>query len=159
MGYVRAYVFILVPAFFCETAVYCASIPTSSQSAQSKPKGFGTAKRAVIIGVDGLGGAHLRNVTDHYPIFRSFFEHGSYTTRARGVFPTSSGPNWCSYLTGLNVMEHGVFNNSWNPANGNPDKETSYSIPPVTGRGRPQTIFSQVKKKDPNLQVENQIDG
>jgi hypothetical protein len=48
--YVRACVFILVPAFFCETAVYCASIPSSSQSAQSKPKGFGTAKRAVIIG-------------------------------------------------------------------------------------------------------------
>ncbi len=50
-------------------------------------------------------------------------------------------------------MEHGVFDNDWKPANGNPQGETSYSIPPVTGRGLPQTMFTQVKKKDPNLQV------
>ncbi|XP_028405103.1 ectonucleotide pyrophosphatase/phosphodiesterase family member 3-like [Dendronephthya gigantea] len=134
--------------------VLCASIPVTASPRPPMPKGFGTAKRAIIIGIDGLGGSYLRNVTEHYHTFRSFFEQGSYTTRARGVFPTKSGPNWSSYLTGMNVMEHGVFDNDWTVlTNGDPENETTYSIPPVSGRGRPETIFTQVKRKDPNLQT------
>ncbi|XP_028404142.1 uncharacterized protein LOC114526818 [Dendronephthya gigantea] len=137
--------------------VLCASISDTASAMPPMPpmpKGFGTAKRAIIIGIDGLGGSYLRNATEHYQTLRSFFEQGSYTTRARGVFPTVSGPNWSSFLTGMNVMEHGVFDNEWTvETNGDPENETTYSIPPVSGRGRPETIFTQVKRKDPNLQT------
>ena len=54
-------------------------------------------------------------------------------------------------------MQHGVFSNGWSPKNGDPSHETSYSIPPITGRGRPQTIFTEVKKKDRNLQVRDEL--
>ncbi len=50
MGYAATCVLILVSALFCETTVYCASIRSSGPGAQPKPKGFGTAKRAIIIG-------------------------------------------------------------------------------------------------------------
>ena len=50
-------------------------------------------------------------------------------------------------------MEHGIFTNGWTARNGDPKTDTTYSIPPVTGRGRPDTIFTQVKRKDSNLKV------
>lgn len=40
------------------------------------------------VGIDGLGGVHLENVTAKYPGFRSFFDEGSYTTSARCETPT-----------------------------------------------------------------------
>ena len=156
MGYTTAYVFVFIFALLCEAAVSrsCASISSSGYaSAQRKPKGFGSAKRAVIIGMDGFGGSHFRNSTNHYPTLRSFIEQGSYTTRARGVFPTKSGANWVTSLTGLSVMQHGVFSNQWSHKNGDPSDETSYSVPPITGRGLPKSIFTEVKKKDQKLQT------
>lgn len=41
-----------------------------------------------VLGIDGLGGVHLENVTSKYPGFRSFFEEGSFTTKARCETPT-----------------------------------------------------------------------
>jgi predicted AlkP superfamily pyrophosphatase or phosphodiesterase len=120
MGFTNAcQVFVLISALFSQTLVYCASISlTAHASAQSKPKGYGSAKRAVIVGrseyrfrntvlkpslklhlhvstfylvgIDGFGGSHFRNSTGHFPALRSFMEQGSHTTRARGVFPTVS---------------------------------------------------------------------
>ena len=53
----------------------------------------------------------------------------------------------------MDVLGHGILNNGWKLMNGDPPNETSYSVPPVSGRGRPDTIFTQVKKKDPKLWV------
>lgn len=44
----------------------------------------------LFVGIDGLGGVHLENVTSRYPGFRSFFEEGSFTTQARCETPTVS---------------------------------------------------------------------
>ena len=50
-------------------------------------------------------------------------------------------------------MQHGIFSNSWKTESGDPANEITYSIPPVSGRGRPLTIFHQVKEKNRNLKV------
>ena len=55
-------------------------------------------------------------------------------------------------------MQTGIFSNSWVVENGDPNNSTSYSIPPLSGRGRPWTIFRQVKQKDSNLTV-NMLKG
>ena len=51
MGYTTASVFVFVFALLCEAAVSCGNIPSSGYAgAQRKPKGYGSAKRAIIIG-------------------------------------------------------------------------------------------------------------
>ena len=63
-----------------------------------------------------------------------------------------SGPNWATYLTGMHANQHGVYENSWIDPDGNPPTLTS-TLPPITGRGRPQTLFSVIKEHNQELKV------
>lgn len=69
------------------------------------------AEHVVIIGIDGLS---PRGIDAAFtPVFNRLMAEGSYSFDARGVFPTSSGPNWASMLTGATPESHGVLSNSW----------------------------------------------
>ena len=116
------------------------------------PKGFGTAKHAVIIGIDGFGGEYLRNVSDQLPGLQAFFDFGAYTTRSRNLSPTVSAPNWAGYLTSMGVTQSGIYSNAWVIADGNPSSKTEH-MPPSSGRGRPQTLFSVLKGHDPSAKT------
>lgn len=119
---------------------------------EDHPKGFGTAKHAVIIGIDGFGGEYLRNVSDQLPALQTFFDFGAYTTESRNLAPTVSAPNWAGYLTSMGVTQTGVYGNGWVIADGNPPGKTDH-LPPTSGRGRPQTLFSAVKEQDPSAKT------
>ena len=43
-----------------------------------------------VLGIDGFGGAYLRNFSDQLPALQSFFDYGAYTTRSRNLAPTVS---------------------------------------------------------------------
>ncbi|XP_028405071.1 uncharacterized protein LOC114527577 isoform X2 [Dendronephthya gigantea] len=111
------------------------------------PHGFGTAKHAVIIGVDGMGGIYLRNYTSHLPAIQSFFDHGASTTESRNLLPAKSAPNWAGYLTSMTVPQSGVFSKLWVMDDSDTSKMKTHH-PPGSSRGpRPQTIFSVLKKQ------------
>ena len=50
-------------------------------------------------------------------------------------------------------MQSGIFGNSWTNFSGDPVNETTSSVPPVSGRWRPLTIFNPVKEQDRELGV------
>ena len=63
-----------------------------------------------------------------------------------------SAPNWAGYLTSMGVTQSGVYSNDWVPLDGNPPGNAE-NLPPTSGRGLPQTLFSVVKDQDPNAKV------
>ena len=47
----------------------------------------------IILGIDGLGGIHMKNFTNHLPTIQTFLKKGAYTTEARNIAPTVSTGN------------------------------------------------------------------
>ena len=47
----------------------------------------------IILGIDGFGGAYLRNFSNQLPALQTFFDYGAYTTRSRNLAPTVSTEN------------------------------------------------------------------
>ncbi|XP_028405180.1 uncharacterized protein LOC114527671 [Dendronephthya gigantea] len=133
----------------CSTAF---KLLTNNVNDKEHPKGFGTARHAVIIGIDGFGGEYLRNVSGQLPAIQTFFDYGAFSTKARNIAPTISAPNWAGYLTSMDVTQSGVYSNYWTDVDGNPPGEAGH-LPPVSGRGRPQTIFSAIKEQDPSAKT------
>ena len=67
-----------------------------------------------------------------------------------------SAPNWAGYLTSMGVTQTGVYTNDWTPVDGNPPGKAEH-LPPISGRGRPQTLFSAVKEQFPTAKVRSFI--
>ncbi|XP_028399265.1 uncharacterized protein LOC114522719 [Dendronephthya gigantea] len=110
--------------------------------------GFGSAKNVLIFGIDGLGGVHLKNVTSKYPGLRSFFEKGSFTTKARCETPTVSASNWGTLITGMTPAEAGIQANYWTPKYARPKNITQRShFAPISGEGVPESIFDVIRKQ------------
>ncbi|KAF4672905.1 hypothetical protein FOL47_011256 [Perkinsus chesapeaki] len=60
-------------------------------------------ERVIMIGIDGLGGEYLKNVSDATaPTIKGLLDSGkcAYSFSVRAQLPTVSGPNWASILTG-----------------------------------------------------------
>lgn len=79
------------------------------------------ADHIVVIGIDGLGAAWLRDANT--PSIAKLMARGASTLHARAVIPTVSSPNWASMINGAAPAQHGVTTNEWQP-----DK---YEIAPV----------------------------
>ena len=65
---------------------------------QSSQQGIPGTEHVVMIGLDGFSPDGIRNANT--PVLDQLMATGAYTLRARGVMPTSSGPNWASILMG-----------------------------------------------------------
>ena len=52
----------------------------------------------------------------------------------------------------MGVTQSGVYSNGWVIADGNPSSKSDH-MPPSSGRGRPQTLFSVLKGQDPSAKV------
>jgi predicted AlkP superfamily pyrophosphatase or phosphodiesterase len=78
-------------------------------------KGYATIKRALIIGVDGLGGPWVHPLPEHLkiPNIRKIQHNGAWSFHARAVMPAVSKPNWMTIISGAGPEEHGVFDNDW----------------------------------------------
>jgi hypothetical protein len=102
-------------------------------------------EHVVIIGIDGMGGAYVReeessqlNVRKpNLPTLNSLQLESSWTYLAQNAKPTSSSTNWVSMLGGNPPDVHGVLSNSW-------DRGDSV-IPP--------TLFAVTREKYPTAQI------
>ena len=103
------------------------------------------AEHVVVIGIDGLSPDGIRRAET--PVFDRLMREGSYTLKARGVFPTVSSPNWASMIMGAGPEQHGITSNEWTP-----DK---VEIPPVARgpAGFFPTMFSQVRSARPGAKI------
>ncbi len=68
-------------------------------------------KRVLVIGIDGVRIDVLAEAET--PTIDSLIAGGAFTTSARNVLPTVSGPNWSSMFTGAIPHEHGVHSNDF----------------------------------------------
>ena len=69
-----------------------------------------SVKRVLVIGIDGVRADILAEATT--PVMDSLIAAGAFTTSARNVLPTISGPNWSSMMTGVIPDKHGVHSNN-----------------------------------------------
>ncbi|KAF4748242.1 hypothetical protein FOZ63_017090, partial [Perkinsus olseni] len=70
----------------------------------------GKFKRAIIIGIDGLGGHYFGNTSDDQaPFLRSMVDspQACYNFRARAEYPLTSAANWATILTGMKATPIG----------------------------------------------------
>jgi predicted AlkP superfamily pyrophosphatase or phosphodiesterase len=97
----------------------------------------------ILIGVDGMSPDGVRKADT--PHLDQLMKTGAFSLQARGVMPTSSGPNWASMLNGAGPEQHGVINNNWKPGN-------EAILPTAEGpvKGMFPSVFSQIRKQRPN---------
>ena len=74
---------------------------------------FAQAEHVVVIGIDGLGAAAVREI--ECLAIHALMGSGARTLKARGVMPTVSSPNWASMIMGAGPEQHGVISNEWQP--------------------------------------------
>lgn len=67
-----------------------------------------SAKRLVVIGIDGMDAEYVAAHLNDLPHFRALAERG-YGGAARSVFPTDSIPAWITIFTGIPPVEHGFL--------------------------------------------------
>ena len=70
-------------------------------------------QHVIVIGVDGMSVDGVAKAPT--PRMHGLMKSGSWTLHARGVFPTSSSPNWMSMISGATPEQHGVTDNKWQP--------------------------------------------
>jgi len=135
--------------------VSCAAVPVRQLPKQNPTNnGFGSAKRVLVIGVDGFGGMYMENSTSFLPTFAELLTNGAHTTRARNQMPTMSAPNWATIITGMGPEETGVFSNDWVPADDNVTDPTVELMPPVSGAGKiPETMWAVAKNNNSAIKI------
>jgi predicted AlkP superfamily pyrophosphatase or phosphodiesterase len=104
---------------------------------------FGEIRHVILIGCDGMSPDGIRNADT--PVMDTLMREGAYTLHARGVFPTSSGPNWASMINGGGPEQHGVLNNEWAPGK---SKITPSAEGPV--KGMFPSIYSVLRAQLPD---------
>lgn len=102
-------------------------------------------RTVIIIGVDGLSPRGVdEGITPH---LNRLIGQGAYSFHARGVFPTSSSPNWASMIMGAGPEQHGITSNDW--------RLWSRAIMPSKegSEGRFPSVFSEVRRFRPDARV------
>ena len=70
-----------------------------------------SGKYVLLIGIDGLGGYAFPDAST--PNIKELWESGSYTFKARSVFPSSSSPNWASMIMGAKPNKTRIHQNGF----------------------------------------------
>lgn len=98
----------------------------------------------IVIGVDGLSPRGVDQGPT--PVINDLMQRGSTTFTARGVFPTSSSPNWGSMIMGAAPEQHGVTSNDWRAWNRaiEPSDEHEGIFP---------TMFSALRAQRPDARI------
>ncbi|WP_155907174.1 alkaline phosphatase family protein [Lunatimonas lonarensis] len=69
------------------------------------------AKHVIMIGLDAFSSRGLQKANT--PAMDKMIAEGALAPYARCVLPTVSTPNWTSMLTGVDPVQHGIYDNSW----------------------------------------------
>lgn len=83
------------------------------------------AKHVILIGLDAFSSRGLQKAST--PAMDDMIENGALALYARCVLPTVSTPNWTSMLTGVDPVQHGIYDNSW-------ERDSRHWEPVLTGR-------------------------
>ena len=102
--------------------------------------------RVVVIGLDGLSPDGIQKAAT--PVLDSLMKNGSYSMRAKAVFPSSSSPNWASMITGTSPAHHEIWSNDW--------KRTDIADKAYCGGQKGQlypTIFRAVREQNKDTKI------
>lgn len=100
----------------------------------------------LFIGVDGLGGYAFGKT--NMPVLEKLCNQGSYTFKARSVYPSSSSPNWASMIMGAPPRKTKI------PQNGFDIKKATE--PSFCGRKSGQfwpSIYTLLHEQQPNKRI------
>jgi len=75
-------------------------------------------RHVVVIGIDGLGGAHVPTIDT--PALDGLMAVGAHSLKMQNALPTMSAPNWMSMIAGAGADQHGVASNGWSPGDSQP---------------------------------------
>ena len=118
---------------------------TSAYGRGNNKVGHRRAQHVVWIGIDGWGSYAFRD-SFHCEMknIRQLMAEGAWTTKARTVMPSVSGPNWGAMFTSALPCMNGIVDNANGPA-----------VPPVaaTEHGLFPTIFHVVRQAYPEAEI------
>ncbi len=112
--------------------------------AQTPPQPI--AKHVIMIGLDAFSSRGLQKVTT--PTMNKMIAEGALAPYARCVLPTVSTPNWTSMLTGVDPVQHGIYDKSW-------ERESRQWDPVLTGHEDVYpSILSWLKDQRPDAKMQ-----
>ncbi|KKU11902.1 hypothetical protein A3G55_02850 [Candidatus Giovannonibacteria bacterium RIFCSPLOWO2_12_FULL_44_25] len=117
----------LLLVFLC---LSCAGIKSADYD--YKPSTF-YAEKVVLISIDGLSSEVLLKT---FPdLIKVFVENGSYSWKARSVFPSQTVPAHISMISGVVVLSHGFISN-WMPFS------SKISVPTIFSTAHSYGVFT-----------------
>jgi len=121
----------------------CYSVVSSCKSYQTDKSERVTT--VFLIGVDGMSVDGLTKAST--PNMDLLMAEGASSLKARGVMPTSSGPNWGSMLLGAGPEQHGILSNAW--------RVNKYTMEATVKdeQGFFPSVFDVIKAKDPSANL------
>lgn len=103
------------------------------------------AKHVIMIGLDALSSRGLQKAST--PTMNQMIAEGALAPYARCVLPTVSTPNWTSMLTGVDPVQHGIYDNSW-------ERESRQWDPVLTGQEDVYpSVLSWLKDQRPDAKM------
>lgn len=117
------------------------------QSDKSPRVSIPSPKYVVLIGLDGLSSASLRDTVcaDVMPFLSSLMERGSWAFHKRSVLPSSSACNWASLYMGAGPEQHGY--NNWG------SRRPDFPSDTLTEHGIFPDIYYQIKLARPEAKI------
>jgi len=113
--------------------------------------GLPIADHVIVIGVDGLSPAGIRNAST--PVMDSLMQLSAYSFACEAVLPTSSSPNWASMIMGAPPELHGVTSNAWEPDQPNPPLQCEGADGKGGWSGTWPTIFGELRRQRPDADI------
>ena len=126
-------------------AALAAPAARAAAAQPASPKGFGLAKRVVLLSLDGIRADGYR--TARTPNLDRLFARGVFSLTTRDVMPTVTLPNWTTILTGYTPEQHGIQDNNWTAASDAPatiDRDAQGYIP---------SVFTALKRQVPDIKT------
>ncbi len=126
-------------------AALAAPAARAAAAQPASPKGFGLAKRVVLLSLDGIRADGYR--TARTPNLDRLFARGtlSLTTDVESI--TVTLPSWSTILTGYTSEQHGIKNNNWTHTSGAAatiERDPQGYIP---------SVFSRLKAQIPGMKT------
>nr|MBI1232361.1 sulfatase-like hydrolase/transferase [Cytophagales bacterium] len=98
-----------------------------------------------MIGLDAFSSRGLQKAAT--PAMNEMIAQGALAPYARCILPTVSTPNWTSMLTGVDPVQHGIYDNSW-------ERESRHWDPVLTGQEDVYpSVLSWLKDQRPDAKM------
>ena len=109
------------------------------------PKGFGLAKRVVLLALDGIRADGYRAART--PNLDRLFARGAFSLSTEVESITVTLPSWSTILTGYTSAQHGIKNNNWTHAS---DAAATIAR---DAQGYVPSVFTRLKAQIPGMKT------